>query len=211
MAEPSVADVSAWESIAIAAARRAAVLIRSSVGRAVGVGLKCSPTDVVTQTDVDAELLIRRMLLEATPSAGLIGEEGEPTSPAAELQWIVDPLDGTVNFTYAVPIFAVSIAAAYSGSIVAAAVVDVMRDEVFSAGLGTGSRLDGESIRTSECATLPTAMVATGFSYRAGLRVEQGEVVRHLLPIVRDIRCFGSAALELCWLACGRVDAVLRT
>jgi myo-inositol-1(or 4)-monophosphatase len=204
--EPTREEVASWVSLAVTSATSAAELIRGNLGSAVGVGLKSSPTDIVTQTDVDAESLIRDRLRAATPDAGFVGEEGGQTSPASSLQWIIDPLDGTVNFTYAIPIFAVSIAAAFNGSIVAGAVIDVLRGEVFSAGRQTGAWCNGVAISVSNCDDVAQALVATGFSYRAELRRQHGEVVRHLLPIVRDIRCFGSAALQLCWVACGRID-----
>ncbi len=207
MGSATPAQIDEWEAVAVATVRRAARLIRDNLGQNAGVGLKSSPTDVVTQTDLDSESLIRECLLAATPGAGIIGEEGGQTTAAAPLQWIIDPLDGTVNFTYGVPLFAVSIAAAYEGTMVAGAVIDVLRDEVFSAGLDRGARCDGEPITASTCSSLADALVTTGFSYRAALRETQGHVVGHLLPLVRDIRCFGSAALQMCWLACGRVDA----
>ena len=166
-----------WEATAVATVRRAAQLIRDNLGQNAGVGLKSSPSDVVTQTDLDSESLIRECLLAATPEAGIIGEEGGQTAAAAPLQWIIDPLDGTVNFTYGVPLFAVSIAAAYEGTMVAGAVIDVLRDEVFSAGLGLGARRDGEPITSSTCSSLGDALVTTGFSYRAALRETQGHVV----------------------------------
>jgi myo-inositol-1(or 4)-monophosphatase len=122
------------------------------------------------------------------------------------VQWVIDPLDGTVNFLYGVPIFSVSIAAAVDGELVAGAVVDVLRGELFSAHLGGGARRDGEPIAVSSCSSLPDALVTTGFSYRADLRALQGEVAHRLLSRARDLRCFGSAALELCWVACARVD-----
>jgi myo-inositol-1(or 4)-monophosphatase len=125
----------------------------------------------------------------------------------APLHWVVDPLDGTVNFLYSLPVIAVSIGAAVDGAIVAGAVADVVRGETFSAASGLGARVDGRPIEVSSCRGLAQALVATGFSYRARIRSHQGEVVRRLLPEVRDIRCFGSAALELSWVAAGRVDA----
>ena len=188
-------------------ARRAAALVLQTYGRPRELGAKTSPTDVVTQTDLHAEELIRRHVRHATPAAGILGEEGEITDPGARLQWVVDPLDGTVNFLYGVPLFAVSIAAGLDGEIVAGAVIDVLRDEVFSAHLGGGARLDGAPIEVSDCAILPRALVATGFSYQADLRDLQGGVAHRVLSRARDLRCFGSAALELCWVACARVDA----
>jgi myo-inositol-1(or 4)-monophosphatase len=194
------------ERIAAHAARAAATIVTSAYGRPDLVGYKSSPSDVVTQTDLRAEDLIRRLLREETPSAGVLGEEGGATTPAARLQWVIDPLDGTVNFLYGLPLFAVSIAAALDGEVVAGAVVDVLRDEVFSAHLGGGARLNGESISVSACASLEDALVATGFSYRAELRALQGEIAHRLLSRARDLRCLGSAALELCWVACARLD-----
>ena len=196
------------EHIAVATARSAAALVAAGYGSAQRVSEKSSPTDVVTQTDLDAEAHIRRLLLEATPHAGMLGEEGGgDAAPGTRLQWVIDPLDGTVNFLYGVPIFAVSIAAAVDGEVVAGAVVDVLRDEVFSAHVGGGARLDGGPVRVSACDRLPAALIATGFSYRAELRAVHGVVAHALLSRARDIRCFGSAAIELCWVACGRVDA----
>jgi myo-inositol-1(or 4)-monophosphatase len=195
------------ERVAASTARSAAALVTDTYGRPHQVGQKSSPTDVVTQTDLRAEDLIRRLLREATPEAGVLGEEGETTEPSARLQWVIDPLDGTVNFVYGVPLFAVSIAAALDGEVVAGAVIDVLRDELFSAHLGGGARRDGEAIEVSPCTLLPDALVATGFSYQAELRALQGEVAHRVLSRARDLRCFGSAALELCWVACARVDA----
>jgi myo-inositol-1(or 4)-monophosphatase len=194
------------ERIAAYAVRAAASPVTSAYGSADPVGSKSSPTDVVTQTDLRVEQLVRRLLRDETPTAGVIGEEGGTTAPGARLQWVIDPLDGTINFLYGVPLFAVSIAAALNGEVVAGAVIDVLRDELFSAHLGGGARRNGEAISVSSCTSLSDALVATGFSYRAELRSVQGEVAQRLLSRARDLRCFGSAALELCWVACARLD-----
>jgi myo-inositol-1(or 4)-monophosphatase len=194
------------ERIAIETAKAASAIIRASYGTATSLRSKSSPTDIVTQTDIDSENLVRQLLGAATPQAGLLGEEGGGTNPGQPLQWIIDPLDGTINFLYGVPIFAVSIAAAVNGQVVAGAVIDVLRDEVFSSHLGGGARLNGESIHVPPCDGLAKALVATGFSYRPELREQQGRVAHALLPNVRDVRAFGSAALECCWVACGRVN-----
>jgi myo-inositol-1(or 4)-monophosphatase len=194
------------ERIAANTARAAATLVTAAYGRSDPVARKSSPTDVVTQTDLRAEALVRRLVCEQTPDSGVLGEEGGTTAPGARLQWVIDPLDGTVNFLYGVPLFAVSIAAAVDGDVVAGAVIDVLRDELFSAHVGGGARRNGEPISVSSCASLPEALVATGFSYRAEQRALQGEVAHRLLSRARDLRCFGSAALELCWVACARVD-----
>jgi myo-inositol-1(or 4)-monophosphatase len=196
----------ALERIASAAARAGATVVAEGYGKARTVAHKSSPTDVVTQTDLDAEQSVRDRLMDATPHAGLLGEEGGGTAPRARLQWVVDPLDGTVNFLYGVPMFAVSVAAAVDGEVVAGAVIDVLRDELFSAHLDGGARCNGDAIAVSACNHLADALAATGFSYEAGLRARQGEVAQRLLPLARDVRCFGSSALQLCWVACARAD-----
>ncbi len=195
------------EATAVEVARAAAALIRAEVGRALGVGSKSSPTDVVTQTDIDAETLMRKLIAEATPEASILGEEGGDTTPGGRVQWIIDPLDGTVNFLYGLPVVGVSAAVAVDGGIVAGAVVDVGRDEAFSAALGHGARVDGQPIAVAPCNELGSALVMTGFSYRASVRERQGAIVHRLVPLARDIRCFGSAALALCWVGAGRGDA----
>jgi myo-inositol-1(or 4)-monophosphatase len=200
---PSPAEL---EQIAIDAATAAAAVIRASYGNATALRSKSSPTDIVTQTDLDSETLVRALLSRATPEAGLLGEEGGGTNPGQPLQWIIDPLDGTINFLFGVPIFSVSIAAAIHGDVVAGAVIDVLQNEIFSAHLGGGARLNGQPITAATSEGLAKALIATGFSYRTALREQQGAIVHHLLPRVRDVRCFGSAALELCWVACGRLN-----
>jgi myo-inositol-1(or 4)-monophosphatase len=206
--EPAVApEPPELERIAAETAGEAALVVAAAYGYADPVGRKSSPTDVVTETDLRAEDIVRYALRERTPAAGFLGEEGSRTGQDARLQWVVDPLDGTINFLYGVPLFAVSVAAALDGDVVAGAVVDVLHGEVFSACRGGGARRDGESISVSSCSSLPQALVATGFSYHAERRSLQGEVAHRLLAEARDLRCFGSAALELCWVACARVDA----
>jgi myo-inositol-1(or 4)-monophosphatase len=195
------------ERVASDAALAAAEIVTAAYGQPRPVGQKSSPTDVVTQTDLRAEERVRQVLQTATPQAGILGEEGGTTAPGVRLQWVIDPLDGTINFLYGVPLFAVSVAAAIDGEVVAGAVVDVLRGELFSAHRGGGARRDGEPITVSQCSSLPQALVTTGFSYSAELREVQGEVAHQLLSRARDLRCFGSTALELCWVACARVDA----
>jgi myo-inositol-1(or 4)-monophosphatase len=206
VSDPAAPPGAELERVASTAARAAAEIVTAAYGQPRPVGRKSSPTDVVTQTDLRAEDRVRGLLLAATPRAGILGEEEGTTEPGARLQWVIDPLDGTINFLYGVPVFAVSIAAAIDGDVVAGAVVDVLRDELFSAYRGGGAWCDGRPISVSACSSLPQALVTTGFSYRAELREIQGEVAHRLLSRARDLRCFGSTALELCWVACGRVD-----
>jgi myo-inositol-1(or 4)-monophosphatase len=200
------------ERIALRAAQAGAVVIRAGADTPEKIGTKTSATDVVTQTDVDSEKAIINVLLAATPDAGVIGEEGGSTNSHARLQWVIDPLDGTVNFMYRIPLFAVSIAAALDGVFVAAAVLDVPSGEVFVAHVNGGARRilpNGtiHPIRSSDCVELSSALVTTGFSYDHQLRTVQASIVAGLIGEVRDVRCFGSAALQLCWVAAGRTDA----
>jgi myo-inositol-1(or 4)-monophosphatase len=121
--------------------------------------------------------------------------------------WIVDPIDGTVNFLYDLPVVSVSIAATIDGQVVAGAVADILRGEVFDATLGGGARRDGVSIDTSATEDLAQSLIGTGFSYDSLIRERQAQRLVDLLPKCRDIRCMGSAALNLCWVGCGRLDA----
>lgn len=195
------------ELIAVDVAAEAAELVRARSGDGAPLRTKTSPTDIVTPTDVASEQLIRTRLAGRTPAAGFLGEEGGSHHATRALQWVIDPLDGTVNFWYGLPVVAVSVAAAVDGVVTAAAVVDVQSGEAFSAALHAGARADGAAIGVSDCTELTQALVTTGFSYRAEVRAAQGGVVALLLPHVRDVRCFGSAALQLCWVGCGRTDS----
>jgi myo-inositol-1(or 4)-monophosphatase len=205
--ESAIPSPSELEALAIQSAEQAAEILRVGYGKASSIGTKSSATDVFTQTDLDSESMIRRFVTQVTPDCGIIGEEGGSSGLGRRLQWIVDPLDGTVNFLYGVPIFAVSVAAAVDGVIVAGAVVDGLHHETYSASLGNGARCNGVTLAGSSCGALAAALVATGFSYTPRLRAAQAHIVAELLPIARDIRCFGSAALHLCWAASGRIDA----
>ncbi|MGB3736144.1 MAG: inositol monophosphatase family protein [Ilumatobacter sp.] len=195
------------ETVAVEVAQLAAELVRACVGRAAAAGTKSSPTDVVTATDVESEALIRRELLERCPGSSIVGEELDDDHGTNDVAWTVDPIDGTVNFLYDLPVVSVSIAASIGGITVAGAVVDVLRVETFSAALGQGARRDGAAVTSSIAADLGQSLVGTGFSYSAERRAEQSSILNRLLPVVRDIRCMGSAALNLCWVGCGRLDA----
>lgn len=185
----------------------ASTVVRESAGNAVATATKTSPTDVVTSTDLQSESLIRSELLLRCPGSSIVGEEYDDGAGTNHVGWIVDPIDGTVNFLYDLPVVSVSIAATIDGHVVAGAVADVHRREVFSAARGHGARRDGQPITISAATSLSQALVGTGFSYDATLRAEQAGTVARLLPACRDIRCMGSAALNLCWVGCGRLDA----
>ncbi|MFI6322121.1 inositol monophosphatase family protein [Nonomuraea sp. NPDC050556] len=176
------------------------------------VQTKSSPTDVVTALDRASEELIRARIMSARPEDRVLGEEGGDTPGSSGVRWIVDPIDGTVNFLYGLPDWAVSIAVEVDGRIVAGVVNAVPRGEMFTAALGSGAVLkkDGlavERLRCNSGVPLGQALVGTGFGYASGRRAVQGEVVAAVLPRVRDIRRGGSCALDLCSVASGRLDA----
>ncbi|WBU36979.1 inositol monophosphatase family protein [Homoserinibacter sp. YIM 151385] len=174
---------------------------------------KSSPVDIVTAADRETEELIRRRILEARPDDGILGEEGGTTGGTSGLTWVVDPIDGTVNYLYGIPHYAVSIAVVegepdpLTWDAVAAAVHNPASGETFDAARGEGARLGGEPIAVRAPVELSQALLATGFAYSAETRGRQGEVVARLLPQVRDLRRPGTASLDLSFLACGRLDA----
>jgi myo-inositol-1(or 4)-monophosphatase len=200
----------------VEAAQAAGRLLADRGGAVAVAGTKSSPTDVVTEMDRRAEELIRSRILATRPGDALLGEEGGQTGGAddAPVRWVIDPLDGTVNYLYGLPDWAVSIAAEVSGVVLAGAVFVPRRGEMFTAVRGRGGWLEAAAakgdrvrLRCRPGVPLEQALVATGFGYQAGRRTVQGEVVAKLLPRVRDIRRAGTAAVDLCSVAAGRVDA----
>ena len=167
---------------------------------------KSTVTDVVTAVDRESEELIRARILQARPDDSFLGEEGDDVNGTSGVRWVVDPIDGTVNYLYDIPAYAVSIAVEYDGETVAGVVVDAPKGEVFTATKGGGAFLDGKPIQVSGCTELSTALVGTGFGYDADRRQVQAEVVQQLITKVRDIRRIGVGALDLCYVACGRLD-----
>jgi myo-inositol-1(or 4)-monophosphatase len=195
-------------------------MLSSGSGRVAVAATKSSPTDVVTEMDQRAEELITGRILATRPGDAIIAEEGGETAGRASgvVRWVIDPLDGTVNYLYGLPDWAVSIAAEVSGQVVAGVVYAPRRGETFTATLGGGAWLTERpgadetggvprALRARPGVPLEQALVATGFGYRAARRKVQGEVVAALLPRVRDIRRAGSASVDLCSVAAGRVDA----
>jgi myo-inositol-1(or 4)-monophosphatase len=173
---------------------------------------KSSSTDVVTEFDRASEALIVGAIREARPYDALVGEEGTRTEGTSGIHWLIDPIDGTTNFLYGLPGYAVSIAACTDdGTEVGCAEVGVVyipsTDELFTAVRGRGAWLDGSPIRCSDTDDLSLALVATGFNYRPERRGPQAQRVAALLPLVRDIRRLGAAAPDLCYVAAGRFDA----
>ncbi len=173
-----------------------------------GVRSKSTPTDLVSDADLQAERHIREGIERARPDDGMVGEEGDDEPGTSGLKWVVDPLDGTVNYLFGIPQWCVSVAVQDAGgATLAGAVYDPLREELFSATRDGAPTLNGEPMVASKCDELAQAMVATGFNYDARVREAQGEVVARLIGQVRDIRRFGAAALDLAWTAAGRYDA----
>jgi myo-inositol-1(or 4)-monophosphatase len=199
--------------LAVSTAREAADLVERGRASAGGqVDVKSSPVDIVTAVDRACEELITSRLLGARPDDGLLGEEGGERSGTSGVRWVVDPIDGTTNFVYGLPAYAVSIGAEVDGQVVAGVVLNAATGELWSATVGGGAHLtvpgaDPVRLTGSRPASLERALVATGFGYRTEQRRAQAAVVAELLPRIRDIRRHGSAALELCTVAAGRVDA----
>ena len=172
-----------------------------------GVESKTTPTDAVTVMDRAAEEVIVNGLRARRPNDRIVAEESGDTENDSDIAWYVDPLDGTVNYLYGLPTYAVSIAAVAENTPIAGAVYDVARGEMFVASVGNGATLNGAPLHCTQQTEPALALVATGFGYDSGFRAAQAEVFRAVLPQVRDIRRAGSAALDLCSVAAGRVDA----
>lgn len=187
-----------------AARAAAAVLLEHDGLRAPEqAGTKSTPTDLVSAADLEAEQAIRDVLGRERPDDAILGEEGVAKPGSSGLRWVVDPLDGTVNYLFGIPQWCVSVACEGHAGVI----LDPVRDECFCVAAGHGPTLNGELLVPSTRSDLPTAMIATGFGYDAAVRRAQAAQVAELLPRVRDIRRLGSAALDLAWTAAGRFDA----
>ena len=199
-------------------ARRAEVFgaCAGAVNAPAVVRSKSTPTDPVTVVDTETEHLLRDRLAQLRPGDPILGEEGGgPTdltaASAGEVTWVVDPIDGTVNFVYDIPAYAVSVAAQIDGVSVAGAVADVVAGRVYSAARGLGAHVTDEqgtrALRCTDVDDLSMALLGTGFGYSKRRRATQATLLAQLLPMVRDVRRIGSAALDLCMVAAGRLDA----
>jgi myo-inositol-1(or 4)-monophosphatase len=211
-------DADALLGLAIEAVSSAGALLaeRARGGRERHVSAKSTPTDLVSEADLASEQAIRALLAERRPGDGFVGEEGEDVHGTSGLEWVVDPLDGTINFLYGIPQWCVSVAVRDSNSTLAGAVYDPNRDELFAAARNrpvtltsahSTTELGGAAQRGLGADELSSAMLATGLAYDADVRAAQGRVLARVAPRVRDIRRFGSAALDLAWTAAGRYDA----
>ncbi len=218
-------DPRVLRDIAVTVAEAAAALVRVRRPEVFGVmgaelhatdggsvQAKSTPTDPVTVVDTEAEQLIRARLAELRPHDAVLGEEGGGEVGVEGTRWVVDPIDGTVNFLYGIPAYSVSVAAQIDGVSVAGAVVDVAGGVTYSAVLGGGAAFTDANGGAGVLSCNPVTdasftLLATGFGYSAPRRRAQGRIIGELLPHVRDIRRVGSAALDLCMVASGRVDA----
>jgi myo-inositol-1(or 4)-monophosphatase len=173
-----------------------------------GASTKSSPTDLVTDVDRSSEALIVGSLLSSRPDDGIKGEEGSSRNGSTGITWVIDPLDGTINYLYGIPIFAVSIAAQIEERSIVGVVHNPLTGETFAASEGKGAFLDGRQLHLEHAGRpLSESLVGTGFSYKSQRRAVQARLLSVVLPEVRDIRRAGSAALDLCWVACGHLDA----
>jgi len=193
-------------ALAEATALEAGTLLMERLGGQREIDTKTSPVDVVTEVDRASEALIVARILEARPDDGFLGEEGADRPSHSGVRWVIDPIDGTVNYLYRRPDFAVCIAAEVDGVVVAGVVYNPFLDELFAAADGRGAALNGIPIHVSTEARLAHALCGTGFDYRAESRRVQAAILARVVPEVRDIRRAGSAALDLCAVACGRLD-----
>jgi len=195
-------------AVAVEVVRAAAQLVHDLREHGVsGVATKSTVTDVVTEADKATERFVRDALRARRPGDTVLGEEAGESIGTGQVRWIVDPIDGTVNYLYGLPQYAVSLAAEVDGEVVAGVVRNAANGEEWTATRGGGAYRAGRRLRGSAATELGQALVATGFGYASGRRAHQAQVVAGLLPVVRDIRRFGSAALDLCFAAEGRVDA----
>ncbi|WNB84440.1 inositol monophosphatase family protein [Cellulomonas sp. ATA003] len=199
--------------LAASLAREAGALVRDGRPDQVDVAAtKSSPIDVVTERDLASEALLRSLLARHRPDDGILGEEDEPVAGTSGLTWVLDPIDGTVNYLYGIPAYAVSVAVVAGPPVperwtaVAGAVHSVSDGRTYTAGRGLGAACDGRALRANPPRPLAESLVGTGFAYTAQRRGEQATILAELMPHIRDVRRIGSAALDLCSVAAGNLD-----
>jgi len=202
-----MSELASLAELAESLARKAVEVQLERLGSRIRVGTKSTATDMVTEVDHEVERLIVDGILAARPDDGILGEEGADVAGTSGHRWIVDPIDGTTNYLYGHPGFAVSIACEREGEVVVGVVNDPLHGELYAATRGDGATRNGAPIRCSEETDIAKALVATGFGYDPERRREQGAVIARVLADIRDIRRMGAAAVDLCSVASGRVDA----
>lgn len=192
--------------IAREAARVGAVVHRSMRRDALGVGAKSSLMDLVTEVDREAERQLVSVIREKRPGDAIIGEEGANVAGSSGVCWIIDPLDGTTNFVHGYPAHAVAVGVEIDGERVLGVVHDTFHERVYEGTVGVGARCDGEPVAIRAETELSRALIGTGFLPDAGVRRVQAEVLRCVLPLVRDVRRSGCPSLDLCAVASGMLD-----
>ncbi|WP_275001328.1 inositol monophosphatase family protein [Promicromonospora iranensis] len=210
---PDGVTVTALRDLAVRLATAAGALVREGrPDRVVVAATKSSEVDPVTVMDRASEELLRTMIAAERPDDAILGEEGDDVAGTSGLTWVLDPIDGTVNYLYGVASWAVSVAVVAgppepaSWTVLAGCVHSVADGRTWSAGLGEGATRDGEPVRVGAPVSLGTSLVGTGFGYDAARRAHQAQVLTQVLPKIRDIRRLGSAAIDLCLLADGSID-----
>ena len=203
---PSATELRRLLSFADQTARGAGAILRTGFSRGKRVNYK-GRIDPVTQWDVKAEQFITSRIRRAFPEHSILAEEGSDRDRASDYRWVIDPLDGTVNFAHRFPVYCVSVALQYREESVAGAVYDPERDELFAAARGLGARLNGRRISVSGERQLNRALLATGFSYSVTTdRKNNLGLFARMVKTAQAVRRPGSAAIDLCWLGCGRID-----
>lgn len=200
----------------LALARRAALaggelLLERFGGPASGLESKSSRTDLVSDADRDSEELILGMLRRERPGDTIVSEEGGGDEGGSDIRWLVDPLDGTINYLWGLPQWSVTLGCSDAEGPLVGVVYDPLRGELFTAARGDGAHLNDQPLLIEGSPPLDEALVGTGFSYRAEERIHQARRLLRVLPHVRDVRRLGSAALDLAWVAAGRLDAYYET
>jgi myo-inositol-1(or 4)-monophosphatase len=203
---PSHLGPDALADIAVELASGAGEIIQARRGEPLDVLTKSTPTDMVTAVDHEVEAWLSAQIAAHRPGDAILGEESAESPGHSGVRWIVDPIDGTVNFVLGLPQYAVSVAAEVDGTVVAGCVHNPASGEVFRASLGGGACLDGRRLPGPRDVPLARAVIGTGFGYDARRRARQGRVVAALLPSIADIRRIGAASLDLCSVAAGRLD-----
>jgi myo-inositol-1(or 4)-monophosphatase len=191
---------------AVALAEGAGQVAQAGRQRGLTVERKSTATDLVTETDRETERWLVEHILARRPEDGVLGEEGGERPGRSGVRWVLDPIDGTVNFVRGVPHYAVSVAAEVDGAVVAGAVCHPPSGETFRAWRGGGAYLGSTRLTGPRATDLATAVIGTGFGYAAAHRARQVEVVAPLLPLLADIRRLGASSLDICYVAAGRLD-----
>lgn len=212
---PDTALLDELVALARAAAEAAGAFLRDERPRDLQVTAKSSPTDVVTQMDRAAEEHLIATILGARPGDGILGEEGGERHGSSPVRWVIDPLDGTTNYLYGIPLWSVSVGVELDGEVVAGVVCAPEMGSTYLARLGGGAREESRhgsrALRASAVTDLALSLLSTGFGYDSEQRRRQAESLVAVAPRVRDVRRLGSAAIDLCWVAAGLTDAYVES